>query len=163
MKRIYQMLLLFTLLLSCSFKVVNAKSAQDYGLATETVLPNSPSYVYKRIKEKAGMVFRLNSKAKFEYSKKLLEKRLSELVTFVDNKDTSVIVPASQRFSYQAGVTTNLASKLKNSPKQDVSILFEKYAKILAEQRDNYPANSASWLLIQQNIDTLKILIGEMK
>ncbi len=163
MKRIYQIFALLIFFLTCSFGIANAKSAQDYGLAPETVLPNSPSYVYKRTKEKLGMVLHLKTTAKFEYSKKLLEKRLSELVTFVDNKDTSVLVSASQRFSYQAGVTTNFASKLKENPKQDISILFEKYSKILAEQRDNYPANSASWLLIQQNIDTLKILIGEMK
>lgn len=142
---------------------LHAKTPEDYNLTNQKTLPTSPYYSFKRLKEKALMILKINTQSKFEYSKSLMEKRLSELTSLVAVKDPNMIVGASQRFSYQAGVTRSLNEKLKESKKEELAQLFDNYSKILAELRDNYPSNSPNWLLTQQNIDTLKILLSEMK
>lgn len=140
-----------------------AKAPEEYNLTGQKTLPSSPSYSFKRIKEKGLMAVKISPKSKYSYSIILIEKRLSELVSLVDVKDPNLIPGASQRFSYQAGILADMNSKLKESKKEDIEIKFENYKKILAELRDNYPANSAHWLLIQQNIDTLNILFDKIK
>ncbi|MEK7100446.1 MAG: hypothetical protein AAB872_01385 [Patescibacteria group bacterium] len=140
-----------------------AKSPEEYNLTGQKTLPSTPSYSFKRVKEKGLMIIKIRSKSKFEYSKLLLEKRLSELVSLVEIKEPSLITGASQRFSYQAGILADLNEKLKSSEKNNIKIIFDDYKKVLSELRDNYPANSAYWLLIQQNIDTLNILFDKMK
>lgn len=154
---------LITNVMLFSPKPVAAKYPEEYKLTGQKTLPNSSSYSFKRIKEKLSMRVKLSSESKFEYSKILLEKRLSELVSLVDIKEPSLITGASQRFSYQAGILADLNSKLKNSRKADIKTMFDEHKKILSELRDNYSANSAYWLLIQQNIDTLNILLDKMK
>lgn len=163
MKKFFSIGLFIICLLITSTNLVNAKLPEDYNLITQKTLPTSPSYSFKRIKEKALMFVKLTSKSKFEYSKVLLGKRLSELVTLVNDKDPNLITSSSQRFSYQAGITAKLNSKLKESQKDNLTKLFANYNIILGELRDNYPANKPNWLLTQQNIDTLNILLGEMK
>lgn len=142
---------------------IQAKAPEEYNLIGQKTLPSSPSYSFKRIKEKGLMIIKVTSKSKYKYSQLLLEKRLSELVSLVDIKDPNLIPGASQRFSYQAGILADLNSKLKKSNKEDIKNMFERYKKVLSELRDNYPANSAHWLLIQQNVDTLNILFDKMK
>jgi len=146
-----------------STSLLSAKSPVEYKLTEQKTLPNSPSYSFKRIKEKGLMIIKITSKSKYDYSKLLLEKRLSELVSLVDIKDPNLITGSSQRFSYQAGILADLNTKLKLSQKESIKVTFDAYKKILSELRDNYPANSAYWLLIQQNIDTLNILFDKMK
>jgi hypothetical protein len=146
----------------CSARITLAISPENYNLTGQKTLPSSPSYSFKRIKEKGLMIIKITSESKFKYSKLLLEKRLSELVSLIDVKEPSLITGSSQRFSYQAGILADLNSKLKSSQKNEIEIIFEEYKKILSELRDNYPANSAYWLLIQQNIDTLNILFDKM-
>ena len=146
-----------------SASYVQAKTPEEYNLIGQKTLPSSPSYSFKRIKEKGLMAIKILPKSKYDYSKILLEKRLSELVALVDVKDPNLIPGASQRFSYQAGILADLNSKLKTSDKENIKVRFEENKKILSELRDNYPANSAHWLLIQQNIDTLNILFDKMK
>lgn len=156
-------LFLSFIILLCSTTQIFAKAPEEYNLIGQKTLPSTPSYSFKRIKEKALMIIKLRPQSKFEYSKVLLEKRLSELVSLVDVKEPSLITGSSQRFSYQAGILADLNSKLKTSQKDNIKVKFDNYKKVLSELRDNYPANSAYWLLIQQNIDTLDILIDKMK
>lgn len=147
----------------CSTAQIFAKAPEEYNLTGQKTLPNTPSYSFKRIKEKGLMAIKFTPISKFEYSVVLIEKRLSELVSLVDLKELDMITSASQRFSYQAGILSDLNSKLKTDQNEKIKVKFDNYEKILSELRDNYPANSAYWLLIQQNIDTLNILSGKMK
>ena len=158
-----KILLLSFALLFCSTTLLFAKGAEDYNLTPQKTLPTSPSYVFKRLNEKTGMIFKFSQKSKYSYSLVLLDKRLSELATLVNDKNPDLIVSSSQRFSYQAGTTTNINSKLKEKQNVILNFLFNRYGKILTELRDNYPSNTTNWLLMSQNIDTLNILLAEMK
>lgn len=142
---------------------INAKSPVDYGLQQQEVLPGSSGYTNKRLKEKVGMFFKFSKKSKFEYSLTLLEKRLSELTSMIEAKDPNFVIPSSQRFSYQAGITAEINKKLKEKQNDKLFSVFDKYSVVLSELRDNYPSNSPHWLVTQQNIDTLNILKEESK
>lgn len=161
--KLLNILFLSISILFYSASYIQAKAPEDYNLIGQKTLPSSPSYSFKRIKEKGLMAVKISTNSKYKYSLVLLEKRLSELVSLVDVKDPNLIPGASQRFSYQSGILADLNSKLKESNKEDIKNRFESYKKVLSELRDNYPANSAHWLLIQQNIDTLNILFDKMK
>lgn len=163
MKFITKSICIFVLFFIFSSATIYAKLPEDYNLITQNILPTSPSYTFKRLKEKVGMVFKFSQKSKYSYSLILLERRLSELVSVVDNKNLDLMVTSSQRFSYQAGTTATINTKLKDNQDDKIREVFNKYSKVLDELRDNYPANSAYWLLMQQNIDTLNILLAEMK
>lgn len=162
MKKVFQLFLIFFLFFLLNTQVF-ARTPEEYNLTFQKTLPSSPSYSFKRVKEKVLMTIKITSKSKYKYSVILLEKRLSELVSLVDVKDPNLVTGSSQRFSYQAGILADLNSKLKVSEKENIKTMFDNYKKILSELRDNYSANSAYWLLIQQNIDTLNILSDKMK
>lgn len=163
MKKLFLVNLVILSLFTFSLNSIHAKTSEDYGLTVQNTLPSSPTYVFKRVKEKLSMILKFSNNSKFAYSLQLLEKRLSELVTIVDNKNLDQMVTNSQRFSYQAGITATINAKLKDNQNDKMRKVFNKYSQVLDELRDNYPANSAYWLLMQQNIDTLNILLAEMK
>ena len=142
---------------------VSAKTPESYNLIPQKTMPGNAIYKLKRAKEKVFLFVAFSQKSKFSYRQVLLGKRLSELISLVDKKDALNVANASQRFAYEAGMLTETTSKNKGEYRQTTLFLFEKYKPILEELRDNFPANSARWLLIQQDIDTLGILSDKLK
>ena len=140
---------------------VFAQTPEEFGLIPQKTLPGTSAYVFKRLKEKITEFFTFSSGAKFSYRAELLEKRVSEYVSLVDSKNQTEIANASQRISYEAGILTDSAKNDKD--KTETDSLFEKYKPIMAKMRDNFPANSPSWLLSQEDIDTFNILKEKLK
>jgi len=159
---------LVAFLLVVSFLLVSplisiAQSPETFGLTVQKTLPGSAGYNFKRLKEKITASFKFSYQAKFSYRQKLLEKRVSEFVSLIENKNQSELPSSSQRLAYQSGI---LAESIVNSSKEDkelVLALFAKYKPILDKMRDHFPANSTFWLYSQQNIDTLNILGAKLK
>lgn len=140
-----------------------AKSPKDYYLTPQKTLPGSIFYNLKRAKEKTLMFFSLTQESKFIYGQVLVANRLSELVSLVEQKSINHIPNASQRFAYQAGILSETHFKLKTKKKEQIIAQFGNHKITLSELRDEFPANSAYWLLIQQDIDTLNILSSDLK
>lgn len=140
-----------------------ANSLDFSDLTIQKTLPTTSGYVLKRFEEKLKEKLMISSKSKFNYRKLLLEKRLSEFISLVNNKDESQYMNASQRFSYQAGVLAQSKYKGSVQEKEEIITIFNKYRPMLEKIRDVFPANSAYWLGTQQNIDTLKILSSKLK
>lgn len=140
-----------------------AESPESFGLTPQKTLPGSSGYTFKRMKEKVTGFFKFSKDAKISYRKYLLERRLSEYVTLIENKNQLETADASQRISYEAGTLADISKNESKEVKSDVLKLFEKYKPILAKMRDNFPANSAYWLLSQQDIDTMNILSEKLK
>lgn len=143
--------------------VAFAQSPESFGLPVQKTLPGEPSYAFKRLKEKVTEFFKFSSKSKFSYRQTLLEKRVSEYVSLVENKNQLQIANASQRLAYQAGILAESSYSGSRGDKDLLINLFEKYKPILEKMRDNFPANSPFWLLSQQDIDTLSILSSKLK
>src|SRR3989344_3230609 len=152
---------LFTLLFIPQVKTVFAQEETVY-LPVEKTLPTSSLYPFKRLWEKARLTLIFTQNGKLNYKKLLMEKRLSELVSLVNNKDTENIERASQRFAYQAGVYAEQVQKNNHSTEEALET-FGKYKRVFPRLRDHYPANGAYWLSIQQDLDTLNILSDEIK
>lgn len=152
--RLIAVLLIFSVILTFPFTSI-AQSPEAFGLAIQNTLPGNTKYPLKRLKEKIKYILTFSQKAKFSYRKLLLEKRLSELASLVDNKNLTEITKAGQRFAYQAGI---LAENSIKGQKTIIDPIFTQHKTILSKLRDMFPANSAYWLSIQQDIDALNIL-----
>ncbi|QQG42236.1 MAG: hypothetical protein HYV90_02870 [Candidatus Woesebacteria bacterium] len=142
---------------------VFAESPESFGLTPQKTLPGSSGYLFKRAKEKVSEKFKFSKNSKYEYRKWLLERRVSEYVSLVENKEQSQISDASQRLAFAAGVLAESSVKESQEKKSEIISLFEKYKPILGKMRDNFPANTPYWLLSQQDIDTMNILIEKLK
>lgn len=140
-----------------------ASTPESFGLTTQLTLPGDPRYPAKRLKEKVIEVTKITNKSKSAYRQILLEKRLSELISLIENKNQNEIANSTQRFAYQAGKLAEGSYNDSSGRKNEIIALFEKYKPILEKMRDNFPANSPFWLLSQQDIDTLNILSDRLK
>lgn len=154
--------LLIVILFSQS--VIYAEGTEQLKLPNVTVNPGSFYYPFKRLIEKGRerLVFSRDSKKSFYTS--LLKTRLAELNFVVNNKMLSEIQSSSERFAYQAGILSEELIKQNNtSGKENLIKEFDTYSKFLDTLRDKYPANSSFWMLIQHDINTLKILSESLR
>lgn len=162
MKIFSKVALLFLLIVILfSQGVIYAEGTEQLKLPNVTVNPGSFYYPFKRLIEKGRerLVFSQDSKRSFYTS--LLRTRLAELNFVVNNKMLSEIQSSSERFAYQAGILAEAGEKGKDSEKLIQE--FEKYSKFLDTLRDKYPANSSFWMLVQHDINTLKILSESLR
>jgi len=159
----FLVVILFVLGFILTPNVIRAESPESLGLTPQKTLPGSALYPIKRLKEKFTELTSFSSEAKIKYGIILLEKRLSELASLVERKDPIYLESSSQRLSAQAGNLADYASTLDTERKELVLSYFKAYTPPLNKLRDNYPANYAYWLSIQQNIDTLNILSEKLK
>lgn len=143
--------------------VVVAESPESFNLTPQKTLPGSVLYPLKRLKEKIKIRLTFSDSKKIKYGRLLFEKRLSELASLVDKKDATYLESSAQRFAANAGFLTDIASRGDKETKESVISYFEGYKPVLEKLRDNYPANYAYWLSIQQDIDTLNILSERLK
>lgn len=130
----------------------------------EAINPGSFYYSIKRLWEKGKerLMFSYDSKKSFYES--LLKTRLAELKYVVDHKFLSEVQTSSERFAYQAGILAEeLIKQNKTKDKENLIKEFEQYAKFLDNLRDKYEANTSFWMLIQHDINTLKILSDQLK
>jgi len=143
--------------------LIYAEEIEQLELPKISVNPGSFYYPFKRLAEKAGERLNFSEEQKISYYSSLLKKRLSELDFVTSNKVLSQIQGSSERFSFQAGVLTEIVEKKKIDEKKKLIKIFEKYSKLLANLRDKYPANSSFWMLVQHDINSLSILSERLK
>ncbi|KKQ51496.1 MAG: hypothetical protein UT40_C0006G0013 [Candidatus Woesebacteria bacterium GW2011_GWA1_39_21b] len=128
-------------------------------LNKEKINPGSSLYAIKRLAEKIHEKTIFSQEQRVAFHNRLLTKRVSELNYLVENKKITPIEQASYRLSAQAGVFTDELVKLNKKEENEKTLQwFTLYGNKLGQLRDNFPANSSNWLLLQQNIDTLNIL-----
>ena len=142
---------------------VYAEKDEQLDLPKTTINPGSFYYPLKRLWKKGRDVLNFTTGSKKSYALTLLTIRLSELNYVVDNKLLSEVQTSSERFSYSAGIVADLVKKADDDEKKKLIEDFEKYGKFLENLRDKYAANSSFWMLIQHDINTLKILSEKLK
>lgn len=138
--------------------------AKETDLPSVKITPDSFYYPFKRLWEKTRERFIFSTEGRVKFYDSLFDTRLIELKYVSENRSLGEIERSSQRLSFQAGVLKEELKKLNHAERiQQVLDKYEMYSKLLGNLRDLYPANSAYWLLLQQNIDTLKILSDNLK
>ncbi len=144
--------------------LIYAQESVQLELPKTTVNPGSFYYPFKRLIEKGRERVIFSQEEKISFYKSLLKIRLSELNYVISKKFLSEIQGSSERFAYTAGI---LAEEVKVQDKVEEKQYhirqFGLYSKFLDSLRDQYPANSSFWMLIQHDINTLSILSEQLK
>lgn len=132
-------------------------------IKNETINPGSFYYSFKRLWEKGleRLQFSKESRTNFYHSQ--LKVKLAELNFVVENRLLSEVQQSSERFAFQAGMLTDELIKQNSKDKEKFIKEFQRYSKFLEKLRDIYPANTSFWMLIQHDINTLKILSERLK
>lgn len=100
----------------------------------------------KRIQEKVFLATRSNPSDRVDYMSSLLETRLQELQTQVNNKSYGYILPSASRYSTLAGQITDLV--VSNNLTERVGSVrnqFLSHQKVLDEVYIIYPKNTDNW------------------
>lgn len=155
---------IFVIFLSiCQPLAVNA-AEKNITFKNEVINPGSFYYSLKRIWEKGQEKLQFSKKAKITFYKSQLTTRLAELNYVVEKKLLSEVQSSSERFAYQAGILTEeLVRQNKSADKENIIKEFEKFIPFLDSLRDKYEANSSFWMLVQHDINTLRILSDQLK
>lgn len=125
--------------------------------------PGTISYLITRLLEKVSEKILFMEDSRVNFSKKILNKRFSELVYLAEKKDTEEIQKSSERFAYQAGTLTELVKDKAPSEKEKVVLLFNSYKDDLNKIKHNYDQDSGYWILMLHDINTLDILTARLK
>lgn len=153
-------ILLILLVMSQSLVMVWAD--ENIAVKNEIINPGSFYYPFKRVWEKGSEKLQFDEQSKIVFYESLLNTRLAELNFVVENKLLSQVQTSSERFAYYAGILTEELIK-NNKDKTKVIKKFEQFSKILEKLRDNYPANTSFWMLVQHDINTLNLLSDKLK
>lgn len=153
----------FVIFLSLHPLVINA-AEETIILKNEAINPGSFYYSFKRLWEKGIEKLQFSRELKVNFYQSQFKIKLSELNYVVENKLLGEVQQSSERFAYSAGILTDeLVKQNKSGEKEKVIKAFEEYGKFLEKLRDVYPANTSFWMLIQHDINSLKILSERLK
>ena len=118
---------------------------------------------FEKLKEKITLFFSLTVNKKIRYQIVLVNKRLAELKYAIDSEQIDLIEPTSSRYATYVGKLVNYVTKNKATASLvDINIMFENHKGALAIMRDKFPSNSAWWLMLQQDIDTINIFQNKL-
>lgn len=142
-------------------------------LAAEFTIPNTlinPNnyliYSMKRLFEKTLLYTKLTKDSKANYYRDLAVTRIAELNAVVNQNLLSEVQQSTQRLSYEIGTLSDFVSaneKDLSKKKQGIIEFLSSLKGPLATLRDKYPANSAYWLLIQDNINSIDLNLEKLK
>lgn len=136
----------------------------ELNLPNTKVNPGSFYYPLKRVWEKGWEKLQFGKTQKIDFYKSQLKTRLAELNYVVEKKLLSEVQSSSERFAYTAGILTEeLIKQNKAADKENLIKEFEKFSPFLDSLRDKYEANSSFWMLVQHDINTLRILSEQLK
>lgn len=124
-----------------------------------------PFFGLKRIQEKVFLSLEADPSGIIDYQMALLNKRLNELKSLVNNKSYSYLLTASQRYSTTAGqitelmINNNLGNKVDSIKKQ-----FLEHQKVLNDLYIAYPKNTdnVEYKYLEDAINYLKIYLEKL-
>ena len=141
--------------------------AADFSLPKVTIGPDKYLlFSVERLMENIVGFTKFTKQSKVDYYKELTLKRIAELKYVVDNKLLSEVERSSQRVSFEVGtlsdyISANKSELLKQS--SEITNFLTGFQDLFANLRDKYPANSAYWLLIQHDINSININLQKLK
>lgn len=145
---------------------------QSKALAAELSLPttkinpdNYLFYSFKRLFEKGLTFTKFTSNSKADYYRDLTQARMAELKFVVEHDLLSEVQKSTERLSYQIGILSDYISNKSDlaDKKQNINDFLKSYKGPLGNLRDKYPANSAFWMLVQHNINSIDINLEKLK
>lgn len=156
---------ILTLLLILTFSLTDLSpifAGGQLNLPSTIINPGSFYYPLKRLWEKGYEKLQFSNDSKISFIQSQLKTRLAELNYVVEKKLLSEVQTSSQRFAYSAGILTEELIK-ENKDKAKTIQQFQQMQDFLEKLRDKYAANTSFWMLIQHDINSLKILSDRLK
>lgn len=125
---------------------------------------NHVASIVEKFKERVTLFLKFSKEDKFNYQKFLLEKRLAELKYIIDGDNWDPIEETSSRYATNLGNFNNFVvnGKLSNN-KTEILNTYERHSKIIEELQRNFEFNSAFWMLLEHDINTIKIFSSKIQ
>lgn len=144
------------------FLPINSLTAQESILEPDYKVDHIASRTEK-IKEKIGLILRVNKTAKINYQIKIIEKRLAELYWAVENDVDSIETAASRYSTYIGNLELFLETNRDIISKDQILNTFNKHKEIISNIQSKFERDSGWWLSIQHNLNTIDILSDKIR
>lgn len=134
-------------------------------LLSDQALPSSPElYSIKRLQEKIFMIVRTDPLDKVSYYDLLLDKRLEEIISIIENRDFNLILSSSLRYSTTVGLMTELIISNHMVEASNIAVdKFRKHQEIFKKLDDDFPKDEGQeWKFIQDDYNYLGIYIQQL-
>ncbi|MFC1625827.1 DUF5667 domain-containing protein [Patescibacteria group bacterium] len=149
------------LLSSKSFTVAKLNDSSVSGQIMEV---NKVTNLRDRLWERITLFFKFSNSDKLDYQQYLAQKRFAELKYVIDNGQVDLIEDTSSRYSTYLGRLTNLIVKNKMvDNKEETLKMLESHLPILEDLSSHQEYNSGFWLLLQHDINYLKLYVDQIK
>ena len=150
------------ILLLVLVSVINVRAAEPGEYIVGPALPKKVTGIGK-VFERANLFLRFSPDSKAGYWRKLVDRRLTELVAVVEENNLDMFEETTSRYSTYVGRYSDyiLAKNLDNQ-KEITRKMFAKHLEILEPLRDKYEFESAWWLLLQHDINTIRIFSDKL-
>ena len=148
-----------TIIITVGAIIVILFSGNSYPVFAQNKIPADHVAIgFEKIKEKITLFSNFSKSGKTKYQIVLTEKRLAELKYAVDSGQTDLVEPTSSRYATYVGKLTNYIIKNNQvSFQKELNSLFEMHKGTLEIMRNKFIYDSAWWLMLQQDIDTVNI------
>lgn len=114
--------------------------------------------VLDRLKEKITLLFKFSNEEKVNYMQELTNKRLGELVYIMTTGEGDLIEELSSRYAtYISRLSTFVEEKKIDNDKINLLKTYETHLNILNNIQQNFEFESGWWILLQHDINTVKM------
>lgn len=125
---------------------------------------NKITNIGERLAEKINLFSKFSVYRKEAYMHYLVEKRFGDIIYVIDNGHGDLIEEATSRYSTYAGYLTEFIIKNDLVDQKDKTLnMFDSHSKILEKYLLEQNYNSGFWLLIQHDINYLKIYSSQIR
>lgn len=120
--------------------------------------------VFERLKERITLFLKFSNDDKANYLQELADKRLGELVYIMTTGEGDPIEELSSRYATHIGRLAIFVTE-KKTTKQKESLLqmYSNHLKVLNNIQQNFEFESGWWLLLQHDINTVKMSQDKLK
>ena len=113
---------------------------------------------WEKVSEKINLFTKFNKVGKAKYWRELIDTRFAEIKYAVDGSRLGDIEDMTSRYSTYLGYYSEFLIKNNLSSEKEITLsMFGKHSEILKGLQQKYEFDSAWWMLIEHDINTLVI------
>lgn len=129
--------------------------ASDYQF---TAAASRKAGVIAKVLERANLIFKFSGLDRARYWQKLLDIRLAELKMEVDDENFDLVEETASRYStYLGRYAEFVIGKKIIDQKETILDQLKVHSEVLSKLRDGFEYDSAWWLMIQHDVNTIQI------
>lgn len=163
MKVFFKFVTFFVVIATCSvlmFKNIyaNEETGSSY-IKAEKV-----AGLVDRFGEKVSLLFKFSKESRAEYMENIVKRRFGELQYVLETEQGDFVEETSSRYSTYVGLLTDYLIKNKLTDRKVETLeMYKAHSAVLEENTLNQNYNSGFWLLLQHDINYLKIYSSQLE